>query len=197
MPIEFFCSQCRNRLRVEDSVAGRQAQCPVCGAIVVVPPAGVAGQPPYATGAVGAGTSTLGEGASPIPPIPPEATALPPGYGPQPVWYNTHSAPQYSATPGSASAQTREEGWGVASLVLGLFGLLAWCCPLIGIVVGILAVIFGIIALGKGGTGLGIIGIILGALCLVLSIISMIVGMAMMLAEPALTRCLVSAKWLA
>jgi hypothetical protein len=85
-----------------------------------------------------------------------------------------------------AAQQRREESWGVASLILGLFGLLAWCCPLIGIVVGILAIIFGIMAIARGGTALGIIGILLGALCLILSIINSILGMAMMMADPAL-----------
>lgn len=72
---------------------------------------------------------------------------------------------------------------------MGLFGLSAWCCPSIGIVVGILAIIFGIMAIARGGTALGIIGIMLGALCLILSIIGIIVRMAMMMADPAFAWC--------
>jgi len=198
MPIEFYCSQCRNRLRVADSAAGKEAQCPVCGAIVAVPATGAAGYPPYTPGAVGPKTSASGEGIAPVPPMPPEALARPvppgnapgppPGVGPQPAWYGAQFTP-YSATPVTSSEQGRQEGWGVASLILGLFGLLAWCCPLIGIVVGILAIIFGIMAIARGATALGIIGIILGALCLILSIINVIVGMAMMMAEPAFAWC--------
>jgi hypothetical protein len=101
MPIEFYCSQCRNRLRVADSAAGKEAQCPVCGAIVAVPATGAAGYPPYTPGTVGPKTSASGEGIAPVPPIPPEAVARPvppgnapvppPGVGPQPAWYDAHS----------------------------------------------------------------------------------------------------------
>jgi hypothetical protein len=37
MPIEFRCSQCNNLLRTGDETAGRQAQCPACGALTTVP----------------------------------------------------------------------------------------------------------------------------------------------------------------
>lgn len=37
MPIEFRCSQCGKLLRTGDDTAGRQAQCPNCGTISVVP----------------------------------------------------------------------------------------------------------------------------------------------------------------
>jgi len=121
MPIEFYCSQCRNRLRVADSAAGKEAQCPVCGAIVAVP-AGAAGYPPYTPGAVGPKTSASGEGIAPVPPIPPEALARPvppgnapgppPGVGPQPAWYGAQFTP-YSATPVTSSEQGRQESWGV------------------------------------------------------------------------------------
>jgi phage FluMu protein Com len=37
MPIEFRCSQCGKLLRTGDDTAGRQAQCPECGAISAVP----------------------------------------------------------------------------------------------------------------------------------------------------------------
>jgi DNA-directed RNA polymerase subunit RPC12/RpoP len=40
MAIEFRCTQCHRLLRIGDDAAGRQARCPDCGAISLVPPAG-------------------------------------------------------------------------------------------------------------------------------------------------------------
>ena len=37
MPIEFRCQQCNRLLRTGDGTAGKQAKCPDCGAVVVVP----------------------------------------------------------------------------------------------------------------------------------------------------------------
>lgn len=37
MPIEFRCASCAQTLRVPDDVAGKNARCPSCGAIAVVP----------------------------------------------------------------------------------------------------------------------------------------------------------------
>jgi len=46
MPIEFRCTGCQRTLRTPDDSVGKQARCPECGAIVVVPqPQGVAAAP--------------------------------------------------------------------------------------------------------------------------------------------------------
>jgi phage FluMu protein Com len=37
MPIEFRCTQCQRLLRTQDDAAGKQAKCPECGTILVVP----------------------------------------------------------------------------------------------------------------------------------------------------------------
>lgn len=37
MPIEFRCTQCQRLLRTQDDSAGKQAKCPECGTIMVVP----------------------------------------------------------------------------------------------------------------------------------------------------------------
>lgn len=37
MPIEFRCTQCQRLLRTQDDAAGKQARCPECGTILVVP----------------------------------------------------------------------------------------------------------------------------------------------------------------
>ncbi len=42
MPIEFRCTQCNRLLRTPDETAGKQAQCPECGAITTIPPASTA-----------------------------------------------------------------------------------------------------------------------------------------------------------
>ena len=45
MPIEFRCSQCGKLLRTGDDTAGRQAQCPECGTISIVPNPAVPSEP--------------------------------------------------------------------------------------------------------------------------------------------------------
>ncbi len=37
MPIEFYCTRCAKLLRVSDEDAGREAECPACGAAIMVP----------------------------------------------------------------------------------------------------------------------------------------------------------------
>jgi phage FluMu protein Com len=70
MPIEFRCQQCGKLLRTPDETAGRQARCPECGAINVVPAGG------ESTGGGGAGQG--GGQPSHGPAAPPSA---PPAYG--------------------------------------------------------------------------------------------------------------------
>ncbi|MEN6459047.1 MAG: hypothetical protein ABFC63_08960 [Thermoguttaceae bacterium] len=58
MSIEFRCNQCGRLLRTGDDTAGRQAQCPVCGAIRIVPDATrpeAMATPAFANGAIPAG----------------------------------------------------------------------------------------------------------------------------------------------
>jgi phage FluMu protein Com len=56
MPIEFRCTHCNRLLRTPDETAGKQAQCPECGAITTIPsvstaaPLGSAPQSPFAPG---------------------------------------------------------------------------------------------------------------------------------------------------
>lgn len=46
MPIEFRCTQCNKLLRTADDTAGKQAQCPECGAVVTIPSGTAGSQPP-------------------------------------------------------------------------------------------------------------------------------------------------------
>lgn len=65
---------------------------------------------------------------------------------------------------------------GLASLVLGIAGLAAWCIPFVGFGIGLSAVILGRRALNSEGRTMALVGIVLGAFCLVLSIVSLILG---------------------
>ena len=72
MAIEFRCGQCNNLLRTEDDTAGKQAQCPQCGAIATVPTAAAVsgGLPPppgdNPFGAAGGQPSPATESSSPF-----------------------------------------------------------------------------------------------------------------------------------
>lgn len=80
MPIEFPCSQCGKLLRTGDDTAGREARCPACQAITVVPQPGGGGAPPA-------------EGAPPSQGAPP-----PPSYIPTPATnFNAYQAPMTDA----------------------------------------------------------------------------------------------------
>lgn len=67
-------------------------------------------------------------------------------------------------------------GLGIAALVLGIVGLLAWIIPIIGLPVGVVALILGIMGLMKSNKGMSIAGIVLGIICLVLTIINGAIG---------------------
>ena len=72
--------------------------------------------------------------------------------------------------------KARKPGFGVAALVLGIVGVLAWIIPIIGLPVGIIALVLGIIGLKKSSKGMSIVGIVLGIICLVLTIINSAIG---------------------
>lgn len=69
-----------------------------------------------------------------------------------------------------------QKGQSIASLVLGLVGLVAWCIPLIGYPVTIVGIIMGVLGMKKGGRGMAIAGIILSIICLVITIINSVFG---------------------
>lgn len=72
MPIEFRCSQCEKLLRVESQDAGKQAVCPVCGAISPIP------VPPDPKETVAAGSPFLQPASGGEPPAAPARPGLPP-----------------------------------------------------------------------------------------------------------------------
>ena len=55
MPIEFRCTHCQKLLRTPDDTAGKQAKCPECGTILVIPVPTALAPSPGARGAAGGG----------------------------------------------------------------------------------------------------------------------------------------------
>ena len=87
------------------------------------------------------------------------------------------TAPPYGTDPyGAAPSRSLPTGMAVASLVLGILGLLT-SAFLLGGLLGLVAIILGIIALGKikrgeaGGRGMALGGIITGILALLVTIL--------------------------
>ena len=69
-------------------------------------------------------------------------------------------------------SQEASQGLGIASLVLGIIGiLLTCCCGLLGLPLPIAAIITGVLSLKTPGKGMGIAGISMGVIAIVLSII--------------------------
>ena len=75
-----------------------------------------------------------------------------------------------------------KKGLSLASMILGIVSLLAWCLPILGFPVCITGLILGIIGIKKGGKGMAIAGIIMCAITLLLtlgnSILGVIIGMS-------------------
>lgn len=70
----------------------------------------------------------------------------------------------------------QSKGFSIASLILGIFGFVAWCIPLFGYPVTITGLVLGIMGTKKGGKGMAIAGIIMCALTLVLTLINSLLG---------------------
>ncbi|MCL2382844.1 MAG: DUF4190 domain-containing protein [Oscillospiraceae bacterium] len=78
--------------------------------------------------------------------------------------------------------EQEQKGMSIASMVLGIVGLvLGWCFYLF-IPLGILAIIFGIIGMKKGGRGMAIAGLIMGGLTLLVYLAMVILGLAILAA---------------
>lgn len=79
--------------------------------------------------------------------------------------------------PSRRRGQQGGNGLGIASLVLGIIGILmSCCCGLFGIPLPIAAIITGVMSLKTPGKGMGIAGIIMGGIGLLLVILSLIIG---------------------
>ena len=123
MPIEFRCRQCGKLLRTGDETAGRQAQCPACGALTTIPGPGPmipepaeAGPPPVPA------LAPLG---SEIPFSPGPAAGSPFGAGPDAPGA-TGPQPSYPGTANYASGPAPAErvaGPATALIVTAILGL--------------------------------------------------------------------------
>src|SRR4051812_42545210 len=76
MAIEFRCTQCEQLLRVPEDSAGKNARCPKCQALMIVPmPGGTANEPaappPIVTPPLSDPFAAAGGGGSALPPKPP------------------------------------------------------------------------------------------------------------------------------
>jgi hypothetical protein len=67
-------------------------------------------------------------------------------------------------------------GMAIASLVLGIVGIIAWLIPIIGLPIGIVALVLGILGIKRSSYGMSIVGIVLAVICLVLTIINSAIG---------------------
>jgi len=150
MAIEFRCGPCGRLLRTGDDTAGKQAQCPECGALTRVP---ASAQPP----------------ASWAPPLAPlEATAsLPPSGAP--------------GSPFAPEPPSSGESKAVVALILGLTGMILWCCPLIGLPVTLCGLVFGIRSLHGENAAMAVVAVVLSSIGLLLTILNATAGVLMML----------------
>ncbi len=81
-----------------------------------------------------------------------------------------------SAYPSVMAPALDRRGQAIASLVLGLVGLLAWVFPLAGAPVTIIGLVLGIKSLRSSGRGMAIAGIVLCIMGLVATLINAAIG---------------------
>lgn len=85
------------------------------------------------------------------------------------------------------SAQAEKKGLSIASMVLGIVGLVCCCIWYIAIPCSILAIIFGILGKKKGGKGMAIAGLVLGIIAIALYAILTLTGVALLTSAAALS----------
>lgn len=93
-----------------------------------------------------------------------------PNYNGAPDFYSQmnypYNQPRYESPDGPA----------IASLVLGLFNLLGWCLPIIGIPCGVVGIIMGVKGLKSSKKGMAVAGIVLSSVTLTFSLLNSILG---------------------
>jgi len=168
MAIEFRCGPCGRLLRTGDDTAGKQAQCPECGALTRVPasaqpPASWA--PPLAPLEATASWPPGGAPGSPFAPGPP-TPGVQDSQNPyeSPSGFNTKAEVLYGG-------QSGRDTMAIASLVLGLLGFpMICCCSVLSLPVGATAAVLGAVSLQSKNRQMAIAGMALGALQVVLCI---------------------------
>jgi DNA-directed RNA polymerase subunit RPC12/RpoP len=182
----FNCGYCSSRLEATDSQAGQEGQCPTCGSTIVIPIQDRYGRlidpitreiikqdphPVHAYAAAGDRApkiQRLGDGG--------QAIECPRCHSLSPITANNCKScgMPFTMEGTTLEAAGTSNGFCVASLVLGIIGLPAFCV----VVPPVLAIIFGIIGynqVSSGGTesagrGMAIAGIICGAIGSMLAI---------------------------
>jgi hypothetical protein len=74
------------------------------------------------------------------------------------------------------------ESKAVVALILGLTGMILWCCPLVGLPVTLCGLVFGFRSLHGENAPMAVAAIILSSIGLLLTILNAIAGVLMMLA---------------
>jgi len=85
--------------------------------------------------------------------------------------------PQYAAVPAASPGG----GKAIASLVLGIVGLLAWYVPLFGYPVTTVGLVLGVMGMKSSRRGMAITGVVLSAIGLVITIINSALGVYLFL----------------
>lgn len=75
-------------------------------------------------------------------------------------------------------------GKAVASLVLGIISMIAWCLPIIGLPVAIAGLVLGVLDRQSSKAGMAIAGIVLSSVGLALSLINAALGILVALSQP-------------
>ncbi|WP_105618748.1 DUF4190 domain-containing protein [Vallitalea okinawensis] len=75
----------------------------------------------------------------------------------------------------------KQKGFGIASMVCGIVGLVGICIPYLNYILAILAIVFGIVTLSemkktndKTGKGMAIAGLVLGGISILFSILAIV-----------------------
>lgn len=164
MSIEFRCRNCNRLLRTDDGTAGQTARCPDCSSLTVIPAPDAPPASSYGRGPPGPAPS--GQEWH----VPPSGS-MPDGTGET----NPYQTPTQFGTPGYG-LQTERDGRATASLVLGLVGLILWCCPFVGIINCGVGLTLGILSLKANTRGMAVGGIILNAIGLLLALMNAALG---------------------
>ena len=77
--------------------------------------------------------------------------------------------------------EPEQKGMSIASMVLGIVGILAWLLPCVGYPVTIVGIILGVIGMKKGGKKMAIVGIVLSVIFLIATLINSIAGVVLQL----------------
>jgi len=98
---------------------------------------------------------------------------------PKDPWENEGTAQSpYAQTPYDQAPPPQQGGGkAIASMVIGIICLLAWCLPICGIPLTIVGLVLGIQDLKSPNRGMAIAGVVMCAIGLVLSLINAAVGL--------------------